>query len=94
MQIIVGMAWYERDDYPRILEIMEDAEKLPRTYDEWKQRAELGESQMRAAGRRVVRAIIKPEEFVAWCATNGHNVDTNGRTAFASAEAASNARTQ
>lgn len=88
MKIVVGVAWYERDDYPRILEIMTDAEKLPRTYNQWKQRAELSESQQRAAGRSVVRAIIKPDDFVAWCAGNGHKVDAKGRMAFANAEAA------
>jgi hypothetical protein len=33
---VTGMSWYRREDYPRILQIMLDAHKLPRTFDDWK----------------------------------------------------------
>lgn len=94
MKGAVGIAWYERSDYSRILEIMDDAEKLPRTYDRWKQIAERGESQLRSAGHIVVRAVIKPDDFVAWCSRHGHEVDAKGRMAFANVEAARHARGQ
>ena len=29
------MSWYRAEDYRRILEIMEDADKLHSTYDQW-----------------------------------------------------------
>jgi hypothetical protein len=35
-----GIPWYKREDYPLILEIMEDADGLPATYDEWEELAE------------------------------------------------------
>jgi hypothetical protein len=35
-----GLAWYRREDYPRLLTIFEDADKLPPTYDEWLAMAE------------------------------------------------------
>lgn len=41
------MAWYRREDYPRILEIMTDHDRLHRTYDEWQNAAEEGERQFR-----------------------------------------------
>jgi len=81
----LGIGWYNREDYPRILQIMEDAHVLPPTYDVWRKKAEGLESQVKASGAAVVvRAIIKPEEFVAWCASRGMKVDAKARTAFGS----------
>lgn len=43
----LGMAWYRRQDYGRILEIMEDAHLLPPTFDKWLGKAEKLESQQK-----------------------------------------------
>jgi len=75
----VGIAWYSRQNYRRILEIMEDADKLPATYDQWLKSAETGERQMKHSGYIVVRAIIDPEEFVAWCRSRGLKADAKAR---------------
>jgi hypothetical protein len=79
-----GIGWYNREDYPRILEIMEDADVLPTTYDTWRQKAEGLERQIKASGAIVVRAVIEPKEFVAWCAARGLKVNAKARTAFGS----------
>jgi hypothetical protein len=80
----LGIGWYSREDYPRILQIMEDAHVLPPTYEVWCEKAEGLESRAKALGASVVRAIIEPEEFVAWCASRGMKVDAKARTAFGS----------
>lgn len=79
----VGMAWYREEDYPRILKIMDDAHTLPTTYNKWHQLAEKRESQVKREGHFTVRAIIKPDEFLAWCKATGNKVDSSGRMAFA-----------
>lgn len=79
----VGIPWYNRADYPRILEIMEDAEVLPDTFDQWLQRAEKTREQFLRRGAIVVKAQIEPDAFVAWCRANSRHVDADGRTAFA-----------
>ena len=78
----VGMPWYEREDYPRILEIMEDAHKLPRTHDEFVKALQTGERQLKASGHVVVRAVIKPDEFVAYCRERSLKVDAQARIRF------------
>ena len=78
----VGLGWYERDDYPRILQVMADAEKLPRTFDEWQKLAERTERETQAKGVRVVRAVIKSDDFVAWCRERGLKVDAQARMRF------------
>lgn len=80
---IVGIPWYFRQDYARILEIMEDAHLLPATYDRWLKRAEEVEGNFRRQGHVVVRAIIDPSKFSIWCEANSLNVDANARTRWA-----------
>jgi hypothetical protein len=88
MQVqVVGIAWYRPDDYREILRIMADRHLLPATYDEWKQQAEGLERQQLGKGVRVVRAVIDPQTFPAWCRRNGLNVDAQARMRFANEEA-------
>ncbi|HYD04308.1 MAG TPA: hypothetical protein VEC60_01215 [Reyranella sp.] len=79
----VGIPWYRRGDYRRIREVMADPEFLPGSFDQWLRRAEQAERQLRREGRRPYRARIDAEEFVAWCAERGLDVDGRARQAFA-----------
>ena len=36
----VGLVWYRRADYARVLDMMADAAELPETFDAWKRQAE------------------------------------------------------
>ena len=80
---ITGIVWYKREDYKRILEIMEDADVLPPTYDKWLHGAEMGMEKMKRSGRMVVRAYIDPQTFPAWCVEHGHTTNAKTRTEFA-----------
>lgn len=83
----VGFAWYYRGDYPRILQIMTDADVLPSTYDKWIRAAESAEKQAQKSGRQVVRAIIDPDTFVTWCAARNMEPNAEARMAYANEEA-------
>lgn len=80
--IINGIAWYRRDDYARLLTILEDADKLPRTFDDWLKKAEAHEKKLSTRGMRVMRVIIDPDAFPGWCLANGLNVDAEARRKF------------
>lgn len=82
-----GIPWYAREDYPGILAIMEDAQVLPATWEEWFKRAKKVRDQLRAQGHIVEQVHIDPDTFPEWCGANGHNVDAKGRTAFANLHA-------
>lgn len=88
----MGLAWYNREDYARILQIMEDADKLPPTYEKWLYSAQKVESQSKRNGTVVVRAIIDPDEFIAYCARHDLKVDAQARMRFASERAAEQVR--
>ena len=86
-----GLAWYEESDYPRILQIMEDADRLPATYARWREKAENSERDLRGQRHEVVRAMISPDTFPAWCRSHGKKVDAQARILFASYVAAGKA---
>lgn len=79
----VGIPWYKRADYPRIVQVMADPELLPETFDKWQFKAEKMEALFRREGRNPIRVPLDPEKFVAWCARYGCDVDAAGRRAFA-----------
>jgi hypothetical protein len=78
-----GIAWYRRQDYARVLEVMADADQLPETFDKWLHRAEKALKEARNRGLLAVKAHIDPDQFVIWCRERGLNVDANARTQYA-----------
>lgn len=83
----VGMVWYHAEDYSAIFRIMTDSNILPRTFHEWRMKAETGEKKFRREGHIVVRAYIDPETFPDWCRSRGLEIDAKARIEFANAAA-------
>jgi hypothetical protein len=80
----IGIVWYLREDYPRIVEIMEDGEQLPSSFDEWLALAEKLETEFLDCGLFVVRVTIEPETFLVWQTAHGLPADAAMRDLFAS----------
>jgi hypothetical protein len=64
---IFALPWYARGDYPALLKLFSDPDKLPATYDAWLSRAEGVERQFQKAGFGVARIWVRPVPFAAWC---------------------------
>lgn len=75
--------WFDRESYPRILEIMADPDLLPPSYDRWLKQAQRVLEKARRSGQRPIRAHIDPDRFLAWCTDNGLQPDSLARLAFA-----------
>ena len=80
--LIAAIPWYTRAAYPRVLEVMQDRDILPRSYDEWLARAEVVVEQARRHGRLPVKSEIDPERFLGWCKARGLDPDSDARAAF------------
>ncbi|MEO7762508.1 MAG: hypothetical protein ABIS68_11435 [Casimicrobiaceae bacterium] len=63
----VGIAWYQPDDYERILGVMADADVLPATYDVWLKSAQYVVRSEETNGSTIVKAVISPQSFLDWC---------------------------
>jgi len=84
---VAGFAWYRPENYLRLLEIFEDAEKLPRTFEDWLAKAEAGCKNFEDRGIWVIRVNIDPDEFLTWCGANNLKIDAKARMKFANIEA-------
>ena len=80
---VTGLPWYDRHDYPVLLELFSDPDMLPASYDAWLQRAEGIERQFRRAGFNVARIWIRPLPFAAWCRERNISPDQAARLIFA-----------
>jgi hypothetical protein len=84
---VTALPWYGRGDYPALLKLFSDTDKLPTTYDDWLERAEQVERQFQKAGFGVARIWIRPVPFAAWCKERNVSLDQAARLTFVNAAA-------
>ena len=84
----VGAYWINEGDYPAVLKIFPDGNKMPLTWKEWLKIAEEMERGLKAYGHVVLRVHIDPNTFPDWCAAHGTSPDGEGRKRFVAAAVA------
>ena len=84
---VSALPWYSRADYPILLRLFSDPDKLPVSYDAWLQRVEQVENQLQRAGLAVARIWIRPVPFAAWCRERNISPDQAARLTFANGSA-------
>jgi hypothetical protein len=78
----VGVYWIKEDDYPELLTVFDDGNKMPPTWNEWLKMAEEMERGLKAYGHPVMRVRIEPSTFPDWCAAHGTTPGREGRKRF------------
>jgi hypothetical protein len=81
----VGAYWIDEADYPAVLKLFDDGNKMPRSWAEWLKIAEEMEKGLKAYGHPVLRVRIDPNTFPAWCAAHGTTPGRQGRKMFVAA---------
>ena len=79
---VMGVAWYRRDQWNRLLEISSDRVELEDTYDEWKTVAEENLGNLAKHGYKLRKVEIDVEELLIWCNLQNRDVDGDARTEF------------
>lgn len=64
----VGIAWFEPESYARLLDVMPKPHGMPGNYERWREITENSERYSKRGGHLVVRVVIDPDKFIAWCA--------------------------
>jgi hypothetical protein len=82
MPNVVGIAWYQPENFERIRAMYEDGYMLQSTYSEWLATAELGFLHYQSQGINVVKVDIDPEEFPRWCAAQRLRMNSVGRLVY------------
>ncbi len=80
----VGLPWYEPDQYDELRSSLADGSRLPLNYETWRVATEQMEGEVMRSGVEVVRVLIKPAAFAAWCAQHGVESDAATRARYAS----------
>jgi hypothetical protein len=81
----VGAYWIKEEDYPALLELFDDGDKMPRSWIEWQKVAEEMEQGLMAYGHVVLRVYIDPARFSNWCAAQNTSLGSAGRRKFVAA---------
>ena len=69
-EVAVGVAWFRREEWPRLLEVSADRDQFEEIYDEWLQSARDMLLRLGAEGQRVEKVDVGVEELLKWCRTN------------------------
>ena len=81
----VGVYWINEEDYPALLRMFDDGNKMPSTWREWLKIAEEMERGLTSYGHVVLRVRIDPDTFSDWCATHDARSSSEGRKKFIAA---------
>jgi hypothetical protein len=79
----MGVAWYSRKQWDRLLEIAEDRNNIEDTYEEWEANAEVGFRRLSRPGFVPQKIDIDVEELICWCKLKKRPVDGAARSIFA-----------
>lgn len=80
---VQAMVWYKKEDWDRLQEIFVDSHLLPKSYDDWLNRAEEMKEKVQNQGDAVIKVFIDPETFPEWCEKKGLQMDAEARSTLA-----------
>jgi hypothetical protein len=83
VKIVVGVAWYGPKEWARMKELCVDPEAMDDSYAVWLSAANRSIKELRRRGQRIEKVLVDPDEFAAWCATNGERRDAGAWASFA-----------
>ena len=82
-QLVLGIAWYRRDQWSRLRELSLDADELEATYEEWLVWATERLEELKAKGVAAHKVDVDVEELLNWCWKNALPVAGPARAQFA-----------
>jgi hypothetical protein len=80
--VMVGLAWFDRRQWKRLTEVVEDRKELDDTYEKWQQSALDAVQTIEREGQRVEKVHIEIESLVSWCKEKGLPVNGESRAEY------------
>lgn len=80
----VGLAWYTRESWDRLVEVADDRAALDDSFEEWERQALSALRKFRASGLDIHKVMIDIDALAAWCRAKGHKINGAARAEFAS----------
>ena len=79
---VLGLAWYKEEQWPRLLDVSVDGNRLEKTYEQWRRVAQAKFDELKQKGVNVVKVPVEVEDLASWCREMGRVVDGEGRVAY------------
>jgi hypothetical protein len=80
--VVVGLAWFDRKQWKRLTEAVEDRSELDDTYEQWEQSALDAVRMIERQGQKVEKVHIEVESLVSWCKEKGLPVNGKSRAEY------------
>lgn len=80
---VQAMVWYKEEDWQTLKEMFVDGDMLPKTYEDWLERAEDLKEKVQAQGDAVIKVYIDPQTFPEWCEKKGLEMNGEARSQLA-----------
>jgi hypothetical protein len=79
---VIGMAWYKQDQWPVLLQVSSDSNKLESTYEEWLEYAEDTYRRFVKEGLTTEKVAVDVFELIKWCKDHNYPVNGNSRASY------------
>jgi hypothetical protein len=79
---VVGLAWFDRKQWKRLTEAVEDRSELEKTYEQWEQGALEALRTIERQGQKVEKVHVEVESLLYWCKENGLPVNGKSRAEY------------
>jgi len=76
--VVVGVAWFDRKQWKRLTEAVEDRSELDDTYEQWQRGALDAVRMIERQGQQVEMVHVEVESLVSWC--NEKSLPVNGKS--------------
>ena len=80
--VVVGLAWFDRKQWKRLTEVVENRNELDDTYERWEQSALDAVRMIERQGQIVEKVHVEVESLVSWCKEKGLPVNGQSRAEY------------
>ena len=76
--MVLGLAWFDREQWQRLTEVVGDRNELDDTYDQWEHGAREALRNFERQGQKVEKVHVNVDALVSWCKAKG--LPNNGKS--------------
>jgi hypothetical protein len=80
--VVVGLAWFDRKQWKRLTEVVENRNELEDTYEQWEQGAFDAVRMIERQGQKVEKVHVEVQSLVSWCNERGSPVNGQSRAEY------------
>jgi hypothetical protein len=79
---VIGLSWFQPEQWERLIEISEDRDALDDSYEDWRKNANNTIQKINALGKHIQRVKIDLDELLHWCEQKNEPVNGASRAEF------------